>query len=56
MCQKYKIDMDVRLTFQSFKLKTMLGTKDPLPLTSLWSTSLFAQDVVLAMWDVLPAI
>ena len=34
MCQKYKIDMDVRLAFQSFKLKNMLGTKDPLPLTS----------------------
>ena len=26
--------MDVRLAFQSFKLKNMLGTKDPLPLKS----------------------
>ena len=34
MCQKYKIDMDVRLAFQSFKLKNMLDTKDPLPLKS----------------------
>ena len=34
LCQKYKIDMDVRLVFQSFKLRNMFGTKDRLPLKS----------------------
>ena len=34
ICEKYKIKMDVRLAFQSFKLSNMLSTKDKLSLKS----------------------